>query len=135
MLALAACASVALPEPGIVELAFQVAPDANDNGPTAVDLVLVDDARLLDHLLTLSAREWFERREQIRRDHPGALELFGWELVPGQDLPPQPIRAARRPVGAMIYANYLAPGAHRWRLGAESRVLVVLGPRAFDVLP
>jgi type VI secretion system protein len=135
LLVLGACTSAGPAEPGIAELAFQVAPDANDNTPVAVDLVLVDDKRLLDQLLTLTAREWFEQREQIRRDHPRDIELLGWELVPGQELPPQPVRAGRRSVAAIIYANYLAPGAHRWRLGGERRVLVHLGPRAFDIVP
>ncbi|HEY0006756.1 MAG TPA: hypothetical protein VGB17_18380, partial [Pyrinomonadaceae bacterium] len=69
-----------------LDLRVDVAQQANNNNPIAVDLVLVSDKKLLKELLKLSAAEWFEKRHQFRLDYPKetGLNAGSWEWVPGQ---------------------------------------------------
>lgn len=104
-------------------LGFTVAPDANDHAPVPVELVVVYDGALVPQLLELSAREWFQGRQQLLRDHPRGLRAHLWELVPGQDLPMQELPLDRSgAAAAFVYADYRTPGAHRIRVDSYARV-------------
>src|SRR2546423_2735476 len=70
-----------------------VSPQANNNNPIALDLVLVKDKKLLKELMKISAKEWFEKRNQYRLDYPKetGLSTGSWEWVPGQVVKIDPI--------------------------------------------
>lgn len=108
-------------------LGFEVAPDANDRTPVPVELVVVYDEEVLPLLLELTARQWFEGREQLLLDHPRGVRSYLWELVPGQELPtmrlPMPRDGA---LAAVVYADYLSPGAHRVRIDPYRQVMLRL---------
>ena len=106
---------------------------ANENNPVAVDLLVINEEPLLEELLKLSARDWFQKRAQYIRDFPTGIDLPSWELVPGSAVPPTPIEVRRRARGAVVFANYYAPGAHRLRLPDQSKVRVLLGEKGFTV--
>lgn len=129
---LGACSS-GPPPIDLATLSIDSQPDANSGNALAVDVVLVLDAGLEAELLKLSARDWFTKRSQIGRDNPGSLVLQSWELVPGQSVPKRSVETPKRPIAAIIYANYATPGDHRLRLARTDNVVRVL-LQASDVM-
>lgn len=111
-----------------------VSPDANGGSPVAVDVVVVYDQMLMDKLVQMSATDWFEQRDQFRRDFPQALDVWQWEWVPGQKVERQrlPIQA-RRSKGGLVFANYALPGTHRARIDLRKPVSLSLGEDSFSV--
>lgn len=110
-----------------------VAPQANEDSPVAVDVVVVYDRKLLDDLLKLPASEWFAAKKQFIADHGRKIDVQGWEWVPGQKV--ESISLDYRP-GAkevVVFADYHTEGAHRvvvqpqqpFRLLLEERDLVL----------
>src|SRR5215208_7296514 len=91
LLLLTACPKVQVPKkiPGTsgeskLDLKVHVSPQANNNNPVAVDLVLVSDKKLLQELMKMSASERFEKRHQVELDYPKETGLGAgqWEWVP-----------------------------------------------------
>ena len=65
-------------------MSFVMAPGANDNWPARVELVRVEDKRLVADLITTDTSAWFgETGDAFRRANPKA-SYDAWELVPGQ---------------------------------------------------
>lgn len=110
---------------------------ANKNSPVPLTLVAIRDPKLFDRISKLSAKQWYEQREQIRRDFPSgtAFAEWDWEFVPGQSPPPMVIEVDTKAVGALIFANYRAPGDHRFRVGPQRRMRIDLGDDDFVVSP
>jgi type VI secretion system protein len=136
-LALAACASNPnKPNMHTKLIALDVMPTANLNHPIALDLVVVYNRALLEELLKITAKEWFEKRQQYKLDNPGILQSWEWELVPGQvvpffKLPPKTSKG----VGGIVFANYVTPGTHRARIDAYEGAIVRLKETEFLLLP
>lgn len=122
---------------GKLRVKVTIAENVNQNNPVALDLVVVYDQKLLDQLLTMSSREWFEKREQIKRDYLDGtgLDYWGWEWVPGQNVPIQelPLKSAAK--GALVFANYYTPGVHRIRIEQFESIHVSLDEKGFSVEP
>ena len=110
---------------------------ANKNSPVPITLVAIRDPKLFDRVAKLNAKQWYEQREQIRRDFPSgsAFAEWDWEFVPGQSPPPMVIEVDKKAVGAIIFANYRAPGDHRFRIGPQRRMRIDLGDDDFIVSP
>jgi len=115
--------------------AVRVHARANDRSPVPVDLVLVRDKETLGVVLPLTARQWFQQRDQLLRDHPGSLHAEHWEFVPGQARRFDRLPMGRSGVALIIFADYLTPGPHRARVGHLQRFTLVLGERDFQVVP
>jgi type VI secretion system protein len=118
---------------GELPIQVDVAPDANENSPVAVDLILVYDPKVLDELLKLSAGAWFAQREQFLADHGGALQSELREWVPGQPVPPFILSyhpGARRVV---LFADYDTQGDHRATIDPQQPFRLVLGEKDFSV--
>jgi NAD(P)-dependent dehydrogenase (short-subunit alcohol dehydrogenase family) len=81
----------------------------------------------------MTAREWFQNREQTRKDHPGDEDFvaMGWEIVPGQSMPPQTLSFASGARGGLVFADYFSDGAHRARVDPHQNLRIHL--RADDV--
>src|SRR5215210_4630396 len=92
-----------------------VSPQANNNNPVALDLVLVKDKKLLKELMKLPASEWFQKRNQYRLDYPKetGLSAGSWEWVPGQVVKIDPMTLRNKFSGGLIFANYFTEGSHR----------------------
>ena len=118
-----------------VDVRVIVAPDANQNSPLAVDLLYVYDAKLLDQLLKLNASEWFAQRKQLKRDLlPGeGAEIWSWEWVPGQQIPIQQLPIKTSAEAGLVFANYLTPGNHRFRIDPFEDIVIQLGERDLTV--
>lgn len=98
---------------GTLPLQVTVAPNANQSSAVAVAVVVIYQRPVLEKLVGLSARDWFENREQLRRDYPGSFDAWSWEWVPGQAVPEQELRYESGAKAGVVFADYLAPGAHR----------------------
>ncbi len=120
---------------GRLHVTVNIAENANQNSPIALDLLFVYDEELLEKLLKMSAKEWFEKREQIRRDYPEGegLDYWGWEWVPGQKIPVQEMPLKAESEAAMIFANYLSPGSHRARVDPFKDMRIRLSEKEFLV--
>lgn len=110
-------------------------PGINQDSPVPVELVVVYDRALLQLLLTYSADTWFAKREQIRRDYPdgGGFVSRSWELVPGQDWGPDKLDFGVGARGALVFADYFAPGDHRQRVDPHQNVVIRLEEDDFTV--
>ncbi|AUX27901.1 hypothetical protein SOCEGT47_085010 [Sorangium cellulosum] len=115
-------------------LEVRVAAQANQNSPIPVTLLAVYDRKLFERLSEMSAKQWYEQRDQLRRDHPGgdAFTEWEWEFVPGYTPPPAVVEIPRDAM-ALVFANYRSPGAHRVRLGPHQRIRIELRDEDFSV--
>lgn len=122
---------------GKVRVQVFVAQNANQNNPVAVDLVMVYDKNLLKELTRMSAKDWFERRDQIKRDYTEGqgLDAWEWEWVPGQSVPAQALPLKPAAIGALVFANYFTPGVHRGRFDPHESIAVNLLETSFTVEP
>ncbi len=124
--------------PKVATRSFEVVADrgANQESPVPVDLVLLRSEPLLALITGLTARQWFDQRSQLLRDHPNDLDYRGWEFVPGQavrfdDFPFE----SRNGVALFVFADYLSEGAHRVRVDPLERFRLKLEAGGFVVEP
>ena len=102
-------------------------PKANLNSAIAVDLVLVYDNDLLASIAKLPASTYFETSNQLRLDNPSLLDVWRWELVPGQVVNKFPIDSDKgRAFGGIVFANYLTPGDHRVKIPPSGEIKILL---------
>ncbi|WP_439859133.1 type VI secretion protein [Pseudomonas sp. MBLB4136] len=119
----------------IDSLTLEVAPQANNGVPLAVDFVAVRDPALLQRLSQISARQWFAEREHYRREAGQLLEVWSLELVPGQFMESSaPPLAGSKAAELLVFASYDSPGAHRLRLAMHSRVWLRFESREMRLL-
>ena len=118
-----------------LDVKVHVSPTANNNNPVAVDLVLVSDKKLLQELMKMSAREWFEKRQQVELDHPKetALAIARWEWVPGQQVQVDRVPVKLEIVGGVVFANYFNAGAHRASIDPRKGIRITLDDESFCV--
>jgi hypothetical protein len=112
----------------------RTAETANQNQPVAMDVLLVYNKQLLQELLKMSASDWFDKRDQIKRDDPkgDALSAWSWEWVPGQrELVELPLQAKAR--AGIIFARYFSRGEHRARIDPHTSITVELLDKDFSV--
>ena len=110
--------------------------DANDFSATEVDLVVAYDETLLKELLGLTAAKYFAKAEQLKRDFPDQLDVFHWEVVPGQILFSQDLDYKKScPPGGVIFARYIAEGEHRIRIANDRHIEIHLSKNSFCVRP
>jgi type VI secretion system protein len=120
---------------GKVEIKVEIAENANQNSPIAVDLIVVYDEKLMEQLMGMTAGEWFAKRSQIRRDYlDGAgFDSWGWEWIPGQKVPVQTLPLKAAAIGGVVFAKFTAPGAHRTRINPFDDVTIFLRETDFAV--
>jgi len=121
--------------PSISRISIAADPDANRNSAVAVDLVMLTDPEAAAAIMKLSARDWFERRQQFTRDYPDGLRILSWELAPGQVLRDAPVDSPGGMTNAIIFAGYRGDGDHRLRLGDVSRVRLLLDEKDVRLMP
>lgn len=131
----AGCSSSPPPVRLLLEVAIEA--KANSNSPVPLTLVSVQDAKLFEKIAQMSAKEWYDKREQMRRDFPSgtAFTEWDWEYVPGQAPPPVVVELDGRAVGSVLFANYRSPGDHRFLLGTQRRIRIDLGDDDLSIIP
>lgn len=112
-----------------------ISENANTNSPIALDVVLVYDEALLKQLIKMPSGEWFEKREQIARDHTRGegLDYWTWEFVPGQNVETQILPIKPKAKGGIVFANYYTPGEHRFRIDPFKDLIIHLNEKVFTV--
>jgi len=84
--------------------------------------VFVWDKKMAAQFGELTAKDWFAKKPQLRRDDPNAkaFAVTEWEWVPGQAVPAidlaVPTGALRWVRAVYVFANYRAEGPHRLRV-------------------
>ncbi|MBY0272261.1 MAG: hypothetical protein K2X02_02430 [Alphaproteobacteria bacterium] len=126
-LSLAGCTNQSLPELTINSASIYTAQDANQNSATAIDLVIIYDQNLANSIGKMSASQYFSNARQLLLDNPTLLDVWHWELVPGQIVQaftPEP--GQTEAYAAYVFANYLTPGDHRLKVAPNGIVSVLL---------
>ena len=106
--------------------------DARQRRPVPVDLVFVWDKKKAAQFGELTAKDWFARKAQLRRDDPEskAFAVREWEWVPGQAVPAidvaVPTSALRWVRAIYVFANYRVEGPHRLRLNPGAPATLAL---------
>lgn len=138
MLMLSACSLLReCPTPPIYlqEVNFSLDSDANARSATAIDLLIVYDPALLEVLLKMKAKDYYAASKQLKQDYPSLADILHWELTPGQVVKDYPIiLRSSAPEGAVLFANYYAPGPHRVRIGSSKVIHVHFRPNDFCVI-
>lgn len=126
-LGIVSCTVEELPELNINSVSIYATPDANQNSAIAIDLVMVYNIELLKTIGKMSAAKYFTSVRQLLIDNPLLLDIWHWELVPGQMVvgfaPPQDKGPA---FGAYVFANYLTPGDRRLKVAPDGIVDILL---------
>ncbi|MBI2708040.1 MAG: hypothetical protein HYX35_07010 [Proteobacteria bacterium] len=128
-IALASCSSTSTPSPSLTmnSVSMYATPDANQNSALAVDLVIVYNSNLMGTLNQMSAKTYFASSKQLLLDNPTLLDIWHWELVPGQMVQNfQPPQNKGEAFGAYVFANYQTPGDHRLRVTPDGIVNIIL---------
>lgn len=126
-LGLIACSSTPSPELTITNVSIFAESDANENSATAVDLVLIYDIDLLKSIGQMSASKYFAASHQMLLDNPTFLDIWHWELVPGQIVQNfVPSQEKGEMYGAYVFADYLTLGDHRVRVPPSGVVKIIL---------
>lgn len=112
---------------------INVAPDANQNNPAPLDLVMVLDKKLIKEVAKLSAKDWFDRRLQFQRDFPDQIKVVSWEWVPGQQAGPISIDVDKKTRAAFLFAQYLREGEHRAVVDLKAPIVINLAAYDFSV--
>ena len=108
----------------------------NGDTATALDVVLVYDPELLKQIVTLTANDYFLKKQQLMKDNPTLINAVGFEMVPGQVIPDAEITLSKlNAEGAIVFANYTTPGDHRFILGRQQNILIRLGAQDFTITP
>lgn len=122
--------------PQALKVGVEAEPDANNNSPIAVAVLVVYDRGVMRELSKLSAADWFEQAEQRQRDNPDMrdFDVVSWEIMPGQRIKDLTMQLQGREAEGLVFADYLAEGEHRTRFNPVKQILVVLGKTKFNVV-
>lgn len=101
--------------------------DANDNTAVPVDLVICYDQGVFVQVMSLTARQYYLKAQQLQQDFPNIIQVQRWEVTPGQNISDFPINLNEdEPIGAVVFADYVVPGDHRIRVGAGEQMRIQL---------
>ena len=134
LMVLTACAP-SIPGVNIQTLSLLSRDGANDNLPLSVDFVVVYDQELLKKLKTMTAKQYFASIDQLRRDNMSMLDVWRWEMIPGQFLGNYtPSFKSSNAWGGFFFADYQKPGEHRFSVGSAPHICVVLGTETIEAV-
>ena len=119
-------ANVATLRPSPLDLNVAIDRDANQNSPVALDVVLIKDKNFWKGAQAMSAKDWFGQKGDLQRRFRSKMEVYSWEWVPGQAIPPMTVKTPRRFSGAMVFANYPSPGTHSAPIPLGGNVIISL---------
>lgn len=121
------CSSTPKPSLTMDTVSIYAQPNANHNSALAVDLVIIYSSELLGTISQMSAKAYFASSKQLLLDNPTLLDIWHWELVPGQMVQNfQPPQDKGEAFGAYVFADYQTPGDHRLRVTPDGIVNIIL---------
>lgn len=115
---------------------FEVDENLNNDAPVTVNIVIAHNEKLLTDLMTMTASQYFEKKAQIQRDNAKNLDIYHYDIIPGQVLGAQTIRPKKSTgKGILIFARYASPGDHRQNVGPDRAITLQMGPKDFQIVP
>jgi len=100
----------------------------NDTRAVAVDLVVVCDEELDKELKTMSASEYFEKKDDLLMSDSDKILVWHWEVVPGQKLKNLPIDFNEfDPISGYVFAYYRNGQLNRVKVPDVSEIKIILG--------
>lgn len=120
-----------------LQVEIHVDPRLNLKSPVAVELVMIQQKKLTPKVAELTARQWFEGRDQFRRDNKKGWTSHLWECVPDQKPNPEAhtVRVKSGTRNAYIFAEYLVPGPHREQVDPRQHIVLRLDEASFSIEP
>jgi type VI secretion system protein len=121
--------------PTHLRVAVEAEPNANQNSPVAIAVLVVYEDDVMNDLSKLTATQWFEQAEQRQRDNPDGtdFDILAWEVMPGQRIKELDLELQGREARGLVFADYYSEGDHRSRFNPTKTILVVLGVSDFTV--
>lgn len=108
--------------------------DANYSSATSVDLVVINDIGLLAMLGTMTAKTYFEKKDQLVRSNPSKIRVWHFEIVPGKKKENIPITFEEfQPEGAYVFANYNNNSDNRVLLKSVKEITVIMKRAYFQI--
>lgn len=124
---LVSCTIEDMPELNVESVSMYAEPDANQNSAIAVDLVLIYNQELVKTIGKMSAGKYFASSRQLLLDNPSLLDIWHWELIPGQIVDDfSPTQDKGDAYAGYVFANYLTPGDHRVKVAPDGIVKILL---------
>lgn len=118
---------------GQLPIPVTIAPDANEDSPLAVDIIVVYDDKLIEKLLQKKARDWFAGREQFLRDYKDDVDSRKFEWIPGQVVDPIELNYGIGAKRLVVFADYITPGEHRENIDPQQRFRLILGQSEIEL--
>jgi len=108
---------------------------ANLNNPVALDFLLVFTEKAEAEAIKLTARQWFAKKPQFKRDFilNDDYLLFEYEFVPGDPVPVIEVPYTVSGRSLLVYADYYTPGEHRVRMDPKKDAIITLKERGFTL--
>lgn len=118
---------------GQLPIQVSIAPDANEDSPLAVELIVVYENKIVDKLMEKKARDWFAGREQFLRDYADDVDSWKWEWIPGQEVRPIELTYGVGAKRVILFADYLTPGEHRATIDPQRPFRLILGQSELEL--
>lgn len=118
---------------GQLPIQVTISPDANEDSPLAVELIVVYENKIVDKLLEKKARDWFAGREQFLRDYDDEVDSWKWEWIPGQEVQPIELTYGVGAKRVILFADYLTPGEHRANIDPQRPFRLILGQSELEL--
>jgi type VI secretion system protein len=118
---------------GQLPIQVTISPNANEDSALAVEMIVAYDEKVVDELLKMPARKWFDGREQFLRDHPEKIDTWKWEWTPGQTVAPLELSYGIGAKRVVLFADYLTPGEHRATIDPQQPFRLVLGQSELEL--
>lgn len=114
---------------------FQASSDVNDSSPITVHIVVAYTPQVLAELMLLDASTYFQKLEQFKADNVGSLDIFAWDVIPGQKFEGTIAPTRMDGLGIVAFARYSTPGVHRAAIGEDKEILFQLNQTDFKITP
>ena len=132
--ALAGAAKIDKAKIWLEKVKFKVNKEVNNNAPVSVDLVVAYDAEPLGKLASLTADQYFDGKDQLKKDFADKVDFFEWEIVPGQQKEDESISLTKAyGLGGFVFGRYSTPDAHRQTLADQHVIMVHLDKKDFYI--
>jgi hypothetical protein len=110
----------------IEELTLVAAPNVNYRTPIRVDVVIIKNDKVAEHISRLTARQYMKHRKQLKNDHPQDIKIRSFELPPGTSVIMTPHYTKKEVESVFVFADYNNQKQNRWMIFAAECVVVNL---------
>ena len=118
-----------------VKVDVALPPEGNAQTAVAVDFLVVHDTDLAKLLVETDAKTWFAAKNQLKNDFTQgeAFDLEEREYAPGSVVPAISLPWRDRRTALFIFADYQAPGVHRYRAKKREELQITIDEKEFVV--